>query len=232
MRLGIMQPYLFPYLGYFQLMKAVDKFVLLDDVQYINKGWINRNRVLVNGQATLFTVPLAKVSQHKLIKDITISAEVNWAPKILKTLEQAYGKAPFFRSVYPLIQNIINTPEPNLARFIGQSLQKLTQYMHLQTKIIPSSVVYATQHLKAQDKILSICQQEKASEYINPIGGVELYDKAVFDQKQISLCFLRPNLLPYKQKAPAFVPGLSIIDVLMYNSPDEVKALLQDYSLE
>jgi len=232
MRLGIMQPYLFPYLGYFQLIGAVDKFVLLDDVQYINKGWINRNRILVNGQATLFTVPLAKVSQHKLIKDITISSEVNWGPKILKTLEQAYSKAPFFRSVYPIIQNIINTPEPNLSRFIGQSLQKLLPYMHLKTEIIPSSVAYATEHVKAQAKILSICQQGKASQYINAIGGQDLYDKAAFDQKQISLHFLRPNLFAYKQKAPAFVPGLSIIDVLMYNSPDEIKALLQNYSLE
>ena len=232
MRLGIMQPYLFPYLGYFQLIGAVDKFVLLNDVQYINRGWINRNRILINGQATLVTIPLEKASQNKLIKDINLVQPTIWAPKILKTIEQAYCKAPFFNSVYLLLKNIINYPELNLSRFIEQSLRQLIAYMHLKTEVVPGSAGYATEHLKAQEKILAICQKEKASHYINPVGGTELYDKEAFAQKQIKLSFLRPGLGAYKQKAPSFVPGLSIIDVLMYNSPDEISTLLQDYTLE
>jgi hypothetical protein len=232
MRIAVMQPYLFPYIGYFQLIGAVDTFVLLDDVAYINKGWINRNRLSVNGKAALFTVPLEKASQNKLIKDIRICYEFNWQSKILRTIEYAYKRAPFFGLIFPLIQKIITKEKSYISGMVYYSLVNILNYLGLKTEIIASSAIYSNQHLKAQDKILDICRKENASHYINPIGGMELYARDAFAQRRIDLSFINPILSPYKQDAPSFVPGLSIIDVLMYNSRSQVSQLLQEYRLE
>jgi hypothetical protein len=232
MRIAVMQPYLFPYIGYFQLIGAVDTFVLLDDVQYINKGWINRNRLSVNGKAALFTVPLEKASQNKLIKDIRISYAFNWQRKTLATIALTYRKAPFFKEVFPLVHRIISGEEIYISGLVYHSLIKISNYLGIETEIIASSVIYSNQHLKAQDKILDICLKAHACNYINPIGGTELYEKNIFAQKNINLSFINPILSEYKQHAPVFLPGLSIIDVLMYNSPARVRKLLQEYLLE
>lgn len=124
MKLAIMQPYFLPYIGYFQLINAVDTFVLLDDVNYINKGWINRNQLLLNGKAHLFTLPLQKASQNKLINQLELSNETKWKDKLLKTIETAYKKAPQFHLVFPLISQILQYPESNLSLFIHHSIQK------------------------------------------------------------------------------------------------------------
>jgi hypothetical protein len=229
MRIAIMQPYLLPYLGYYQLIAAVDKFVILDDVHFINKGWINRNRILVNGKSTFFTVPLEKASQNRLIKDICILPATSWKIKFLKTIELAYRKAPYFELVYPMVQKIMEHDESVISKFIYQSLLHITAYLEITTEIIASSVIYQNSDLAAQDKIIDICFQEKATQYINPLGGIELYDDDKFKTVGIQLHFLKSHLPVYRQYNAEFVPALSIIDVLMFNSKATVQNFIGAY---
>lgn len=117
MKLAIMQPYFFPYIGYFQLIHAVDKFIILDDVNYINRGWINRNKIIINGEAKWFTLSLDKASQNKLIKEINISSKDVFHEKLLKTLKIFYGKAPYFNQVYDLLNKLFKIENYNLSSF-------------------------------------------------------------------------------------------------------------------
>lgn len=232
MKLAIMQPYLFPYIGYFQLLKTVDKFVLYDDVAFINRGWINRNKVLVNGKEQLFTIPLREASQNKKILEIDIDDTQKWRDKLLKTLQQSYKKAPQYAAVYPVIEEILQTPATRITDLIAVSITLLANYLSISTEIVPSSTIYANQHLKGPERILDICLQEGASEYINPIGGMELYDRAAFAEKDILLHFIRSRKEEYPQFGGEFVPWLSIIDVLMFNTPEQVHTLLEAFDLE
>ena len=225
-----MQPYLFPYIGYFQLINAADKFVILDDVNYINRGWITRNRILVNGREHLFSIPIKKASQNKLILECELSDEI-WHGKLLKTIEMSYKKAPLFNEVFPLIANSINNKEKNLSLYIFYHLQRIFDYLKVETFIIPSSSGYETKQLRAQEKIIEICKKEQATHYINPIGGTELYDKSRFEQENIQLNFLKTNEISYSQNTKNFVPWLSIIDVMMFNSKEEIKSMLDKYEL-
>lgn len=232
MKIAIMQPYLFPYIGYFQLMNAVDKFVILDDVNFVKRGWINRNRILVNGKAHLFTIPLKGASQNKNIKDIQISDEENRRDKLLKTIKLNYKKAPFFsQDVSQLVKSIISSQEKLISRMIVKSIEKINNYLNIKTIIIESSDIYNNLHLKREDRIIDICLQEKASHYINLIGGKDIYSKEAFLQKGIILHFLQPELVSYKQFDNEFIPGLSIVDVLMFNGKSDVKQFLKCYTL-
>jgi len=195
MKLAIMQPYLFPYIGYFQLIKVVDKFVILDDVNFIKKGWINRNRILVNRREYLFSVPLKHASQNKLIKDVQISNEIDWKNKLIKTIELSYKKAPYFNEVIMLIKDIILYDEDNLSKYILNSLIQLNKYLAIATKIVPTSVIYNNSHLTGQKKIIDICLQENATHYINTIGGKELYDLNIFANHGIKLSFIKSCLI-------------------------------------
>ena len=230
MRLAIMQPYIFPYIGYYQLIGAVDKFVIYDDVNFINKGWINRNNILVNEKAFLFTVPLKEASQNKLIREIDI-ADAAWGKKLLKTIEQAYKKAPFFQTIHELVSQVVLGETGNISVLCRLSLEKVMEYLGLQTLLVPSSTIYSNTHLKAQERILDICRVENATNYINPIGGMEIYTRELFNQAGIKLNFLRSGAVEYKQFKNQFVPSLSIIDVLMFNSKDEIKKMLDIFDL-
>ena len=226
-----MQPYLFPYIGYFQLIKAVDKFVILDDVNYIKKGWINRNRILVNGKDHLFSIPIKNISQNKLICECELSDDM-WQKKFLKTIEMSYKKAPFFDDVFPLISYIVTSKEKNLSHFILSHLKRIFDFLNLEVCIIPSSSVYKTSGLKAQEKIIDICKKEHTTQYLNPIGGMDLYDKNRFLEENIQLNFLKTNNVTYFQNSNNFIPWLSIIDVLMFNSKKEILTMLTNYNLE
>jgi len=231
MKIAVMQPYLFPYIGYFQLINSVDKFIIFDDVNYIKKGWINRNRILLNDQEYTFTASLEKASQNKLIRDIDLSKDARWKEDLLKTISIAYKKAPMFGTIYPLIRSIINNEERNLSFYLSGSIEELCNYLNISTKIIKSSVPYGTMPLKGMDKILEICKQEKADAYINPIGGLELYEKEVFKKQKIQLSFLKSAEITYRQNGNNFVPFLSIIDVMMFNEPGKISGLLDEFEL-
>jgi hypothetical protein len=231
MKIGIMQPYIFPYIGYFQLINAVDKFVIYDDVNFINKGWINRNRILNNGKDSLFSIPLKEASQNKLINEIEVNWDSAWKSKFLKTLEQCYKKAPFYQETLLIIEETFSIDHEPISKVIEYNLRLICGYLDIKTEIISSSAIYENTHLKAQERILAICLQEKATQYINPIGGLELYDKDFFEAKNINLNFIKSKSIEYPQFKNEFVPWLSIIDVLMFNSKEIVKDFLGNYEL-
>ena len=231
MKLAIMQPYLFPYIGYFQLINAVDKFVLLDTVNFITRGWINRNRIIVNGQEHMFSVPLKHASQNLIIKDICLAADTAWQEKFMNTLRHSYHRAVNFTEAYSLIEAIIDSAGTHITDLIRHSLAVINDYLGLSTQIIPTSSGYHNDTLKAAHKILDICNQEGADEYINPIGGMELYDREEFSRQGIRLHFLKTNAMRYHQTAEPFIPHLSIIDVLMNNSRADTINLLSQYEL-
>ena len=229
MILTIMQPYLFPYIGYWQLINAVDTFVIYDDVNFIKKGYINRNSILNIDTTQRFTLELMRISQNKLINQIQIGGN---RKKLLKSIELAYKKAPEYEKVFPLIKTIIEYPEENLAKFIGHSLKHISEYIGIQTNFIFSSDINKDNNLKGQDKILAICQHVKASHYINAIHGQNLYDKETFMHNRIKLNFIETELIEYRQFNNKFVPYLSIIDIMMFNTKNDIIHMLRKYKLK
>jgi hypothetical protein len=225
MKVAIMQPYIFPYLGYFQLLGAVDSFVVYDNIQYTKKGWINRNRMLENGKATLFTLPIASASDYLDIRERDLAPE--YAPeKLLARFKGAYRRAPHFAETLPLLEAVLTDPERNLFSYLHQALQRTALHLGLATDIRVSSTLPIDHTLKAQDKVLAMCEALGADTYINPIGGIELYSRQDFAERGVDLRFLQMAQLEYPQMSPEFVPSLSIIDVLMHNPISDVQGWL------
>ena len=231
MKVGIMQPYFFPYIGYWQLINAVDKYVIYDDVNYIKRGWINRNRILINNSIENINLSINKASQNKLINELSLFEPNKNFNKILKTIGYNYRKAKEFDSVFSVIEKIFSCKEENLAKFLEHSIRELSNYMGIETEIIVSSDIVKDNTLHGQKKIIDICEVLKGDVYINAIGGQELYDKENFLKQNIDLKFLMSNMREYKQFGNVFQPGLSIIDVLMFNSKQEIWEMLNDYKL-
>lgn len=231
MKIGIMQPYFLPYIGYWQLLNAVDKYIIYDDVNYINRGWINRNRILLNSKDKMITLSLKEVSQNKLIKEIELLNNEKEREKLLKTISQSYKKAPFYDEVYPLIEEILNFKEINLGKFLENSIKKIIEYLEINTTILISSEIEKDNMLKGKNKILDICKNLGASEYYNAIGGQELYSYEEFNKEGIKLKFLKSGNIEYKQFKNEFIPNLSIIDVMMFNSKEKIKEFLNNYTL-
>jgi len=225
-----MQPYVFPYLGYFQLIAAVDRFVIYDDVAYIKQGWINRNRILIGDKASYFTIPLIGASSFRLICDIKVMA-TDWRTKLLKTFEQAYARAPQFANVLPLVHDVLSSGDAKIGDLARRSLLGTCDYLGITTAFVESSTVYQNQHLSGEDRVLDICRREGCSTYINAIGGQELYSKETFTAQNIAFRFLKSEMVEYRQRGNTFVPWLSIIDVLMFNDKEHVRSLLRRYEL-
>ncbi len=232
MKIAIMQPYLFPYIGYFQLMNAVDEFVVYDNIQYSKKGWINRNRILVNGKDAYITFSLKKDSDYLDIKDRYLADDwTSERKKILNKITESYRKAPSYNTAYPIIESIILFEETNLFKFIFNSLTTLIEYLGIKTTFSISSTIPINHKLKAEKKVIEICKEKKASVYINPIGGVELYSKTDFNKNNILLNFIKSQPQEYPQFQNQFIPWLSIIDVIMFNSKDTIICMLNNYEL-
>jgi hypothetical protein len=228
MKLGIMQPYLFPYIGYFQMIKAVDKYVIYDDVNYIKGGWINRNNILVNKRKYLFTVVLEQSSPNKLINEIFIRDNF---VKLTKTIRESYIKAPFFSQSFQLLEDIFSFQDKNLGQFTANSIISISHYLGIETEFILSSKLGKDNSLKNKDKVFQICEILGADTYINAIGGLELYTREDFTSHNIELKFLKTNSIIYHQFHNEFVPWLSIIDVMMFNSAEEINNMLDRYEL-
>ncbi len=222
-----MQPYLLPYLGYFQLLHSVDTFVLLDEVAFINRGWINRNRLLLNGAAHLFTVPLAGSSQNRRIQDLRLHPDDRARRKLLATIRQAYRAAPEFECAFPLVSEILLCQEPDLTTLVANSLTLINDYLGRPVPLVRSSALAGRGAATGPARLIAICQQLGATEYVNLAGGAALYSAADFAAQGLTLRFLEPVLTPYPQGGGAFVPGLSILDVLMHNAPVQVGALVR-----
>lgn len=233
MKLAIMQPYLFPYIGYFQLINAVDKFVFYDDVQFIKGGWINRNYILENGKKKhLITLHLDHASPNRRINEIRVKDN---SRKLLKTIRMNYIRAPYFDVVFPIIERVVQYAQqkPLLSDVASLSILEVSKYLKIETDFVFSSKYYAeTLKLGRVQRLTSICTMEGAKIYTNPFGGRGLYSRDEFIKSGVELYFLTSQNIHYKQFNNKFIPNLSIIDVLMFNSIESSKNLLQKYHLE
>lgn len=229
-----MQPYLFPYICYFQMINCSDVFVVADDLQFIKGGWINRNCILMNNEAMLITLALVKGSSRAMINEryFVDESHCNGKNMMLNKISNAYRKAPYFDECYALIEKILNYGNNNVAEFVYNSLKKICAYLNITTKLLRESEFDRPTGLNAQDKIIYICKELKAKRYINAIGGIELYAANKFEENGLKLQFIQcRETLEYEQFQKPFVSGLSIIDVMMFNSVDKIQKMLNEYDL-
>ena len=210
------------------MIHAVDFFVVFDDVNFINCGWINRNYILARGERSRITLELQGASQNLLINQVSVG---NNRIKLLKSIQHAYGKAPRFKWVFPMIEELLMNKEPNLARYLDNSIKRIAQYLDLNPHWIMSSELNKDSTLRGQDKVLAICNELGTSNYINMPGGKELYDYQSFELEGINLSFIQPASDEYAQFGRPFVPYLSIIDVMMFNDQEQCLELLRGYEL-
>jgi hypothetical protein len=231
MRLAIMQPYFFPYIGYFQLIAAVDLFIVYDNIKYTKKGWINRNRILQNGKDVMFSLPLKRGSDHLDVRERELMANFK-RDKLLNQFKGAYRCAPYFEETFPLLEQIMGYDDVNLFRFLHHSIVKTCEHLGITTEISISSGIAIDHDLRNQDKVLAFCEAVGASTYVNAIGGIGLYSREMFRKRCVDLKFLQSRPFEYAQFGGAFVPWLSIIDVMMFNSVDVIKECLRsNYAL-
>jgi len=226
-----MQSYFFPYIGYWQLIHAADRFVIYDDVNYIKGGWVNRNRILINGNPTFITAPLHQPSPFKRICDTALQPSLVWRDKLVKMVELTYRKATYFVEVFPVVEELIRHETDNLSDYLAHQLQTLSAFMGINTEFVVTSRCYENNDLSGQARILDICKREGATTYINPQGGQALYERTAFTQYGVALKFLIPSAIEYKQFGTTHVPWLSIIDVMMFNSKNQLRMLLNKYEL-
>ena len=216
-----MQPYFFPYIGYFQLIGAVDLFIVYDNIKYTKKGWINRNRILEGGKDAVFSIPLRGDSDTLNVRDRALAADFNRA-KLLNKVRSAYARAPYFADVYPMIERSVHYENQNLFSFLHHALICTCRHLGLTTPIQVSSAIDIDHSLKSQEKVIALAKAVGAVTYVNAIGGVDLYDGQEFASRGLDLKFIRSKPLVYPQFGSSFVPWLSIVDVLMFNPLERV----------
>lgn len=235
MSVAIMQPYFFPYLGYFQLVHAVDHFVFYDDVAFIKKGWINRNQILLQEKPFLFTIPLAKQSQNKTIRETSVSWGNDFPSKWLVQLHAAYKKAPHYEAVMCMIHEVLDGKSSSMAELASRSIQKTFDYLGFEKCFYQSSELGMNElNWNRADRLIEITKSLKSNHYINAKNGQSLYDKSYFAEQSCKLDFLDPTLPFYQQgslKEDEFVAGLSMIDVLMWNEIKVCREMVQKYNL-
>lgn len=231
MNIGIMQPYFLPYIGYFQLIAHVDKFVVYDTIKFTKKGWLNRNRMLRNGEPVTFSIPVTKASDYLNVHERVVSESFE-PGKLINQIKGNYAKAPMCTEVLPLIEEVVGYKSKNLFDFIFHSIHEMCQYLRIDTPLLVSSEVESATDLRAEDRVMGLCADLGASVYTNPIGGLDLYDPNTFGANGIQLKFLRSDNVIYDQFNAPFQPALSILDVIMFNDPGRIAAWLRDgYSI-
>ena len=234
MKIGIMQPYFMPYIGYFQLLNSVDKFIFLDDVNFIKSGWINRNRILLNNKEYLFTIPLKDASSNRLIYKTEINQNLfpKWKRKFLLSIQYSYSNAPFYNETYDLICYIFDKKHTFISSLSIASIEAISNYLEISTIFETSSTNYSRSMGEEKDaRLIEICKLNEASTYINPSGGKTLYDKLYFKKHDIELFFIENEITPYNQFKTPFIGGLSILDVMMFNSTRDIKKMLTKYKI-
>ncbi|MGA9467615.1 MAG: WbqC family protein [Exiguobacterium marinum] len=231
MKVAIMQPYFFPYIGYYQLMHEVDTFVIFDDANFIKKGWVHRNQILMDGEPHPFILPIQKMSQNKLISEHERALIEETVFKQIKQLRHAYHNAPYFEEAMPVLESCLTYPETNVAAYLSHGLIEVVRYLGIDSTILRTSDLQPNRELKGQERIIDYCQQLDATHYINAINGMSLYDQKSFQRVGIELSFLQSELPAYKQGTDTFHPYLSIIDCMMNCSIDEIHHMLHAYDL-
>jgi hypothetical protein len=232
MKLAIMQPYFFPYIGYFQLLNAVDKFVFYDDVNYIKSGWINRNRLYLSGAIRYITIPLTAASSFEKINRTRVRSGDDWSAQMLSVIHQSYAKAPYYRSVANLVEEVLNSHDGYISTLARNSIIAVTNYLEIKKDYCASSTIYENHELRSADRVLDICKKEKASQYWNLPGGRDLYNPEFFKNEAVELQFVDVAITPYQQLASEFLPGLSILDVLMFNDKEAVRKMISTGSVQ
>ncbi|CAG4910321.1 WbqC family protein [Paraburkholderia gardini] len=227
MKLAIMQPYFFPYIGYFQLIAAVDQFVVYDNIKYTKKGWINRNRILQNGKDAVFSLPLKNGSDSLDICERELAGDFK-RDKLLNQIVGSYRRAPHFEQTFPLIERIVRYDDVNLFRYLHHSIVSVCAHLELDTEIRVSSGIDIDHELKGQGKVLGLCRALGAGTYVNAIGGIDLYARNHFQAQGMELKFVQSKPFEYAQFGAPFVPWLSIVDVMMFNAPERVRARARD----
>jgi hypothetical protein len=226
MKVAIMQPYFFPYIGYFQLIESVDLFILYDNIKYTKKGWINRNRFLRNGADSVFSVPLRKDSDFLDVKDRAVADDFDRG-KLVNQLREAYWRAPHFDQAFTVVEKSVMSPRENLFEYIHDSVVEVCRYLGISARIVPSSSLAIDPAQKGKDRVLALCKAVGASGYVNAIGGQKLYSREQFDELGVELRFLKSHAITYPQFGGPFVPWLSIIDVMMFNSVSRIREFLE-----
>ena len=230
MTVGIMQPYFLPYIGYWQLLAAVDRFVIYDNIQYTKKGWINRNRFLRNGTDAFFTLPLKKGSDYLTVVERLIADDFD-PDRMLEQLAASYRKAPSFAAVFPVLEAIVRCGRRNLFEYLHHGIQVTADYLDIHTPIVVSSAVGIDHGLKGERMVVALCGALEATQYVNLPGGRALYSPAAFADHGIALRFIQSRPIVYRQYDAPFMPSLSILDVMMFNSRDEVRDMVAAYDL-
>lgn len=230
MKLGIMQPYFLPYIGYWQLINAVDVFVVYDNTQYTKKGWFNRNRYLLNGKDAKFSINIKNDSDFLNVNLRLLSPEYK-RKKLIATLKNAYHRAPMKKEAFPVIERIINSPNDNLFNYIYNSITEICEYLNINTKTVVASTINVDHSLKSEQKVIAICKELQTDVYINPIGGMKLYSKENFSKENIELKFIKSKQIIYQQFDNKFIESLSILDVMMFNSAEKINGMLDKYEL-
>ena len=232
MTVALMQPRLFPYIAYWQLVGMVDKFIIYDNTNYTKKSYTNKNYIIINNEKRLVTLPLIGASQNKFFNEIKIGNEKE---KFLITIDHAYKKAPYFDVAFPVIEKILRYEEDNLAYFIGNSIQEISKYLGFDTKFDYSSHLLNDTSFSRVDKVIRICQLAHAKTLINPESGEALYDRNYFKERGITYLSYRSYMdsIQYKQfpKVKEFIPNLSIIDVMMFNPKEDIATMMQAYEI-
>lgn len=234
MVLAIMQPYLFPYLGYFHLIHACDTFVFYDDVAYIKQGWINRNRLQLGDKEFLFTLPLDNPGSFRKIKDIAAHPRLfpDWKNKFLKTMEQSYAKAPYFQEMHQLASLTLNAEAASIGDICRNGILAVCDYLGIQKNWINSSSQFQNDQLSGVTRVLDICRQTGATHYLNAAGGRALYAQEVFASHHLKLSFVQSSLPTYSHARIPALPGLSILDLIAWIPREELQEALQSYTLE
>ncbi|MEM6469837.1 MAG: WbqC family protein [Planctomycetota bacterium] len=226
-RIAVMQPYFFPYIGYWQLLDAADVFVVYDNLKYTKKGWINRNRFLEHGVDRVFSIPLEADSDAKHIDQRHVSKSFD-RTKLLRRIKTAYRRAPHFESAFSIFSESVSFSRRNLFDFLHHSILRLAAELSFDVSIIPSSAIPIDHNKRSQDKVLDICKTLNATEYINPIGGTQLYAHEAFESIGVDLHFVHTTSIRYTQFKNEFVPWLSILDILMFNSLEQTSELIRE----
>lgn len=230
-KIAIMQPYFLPYIGYFQIIAAVDLFVFYDDVNFIKGGWINRNKIIINNEPNFITVPVQNASSNKLIRDTYVKKNQRQFLLLEKKIEQRYKKAPYFASVFPMIQNIIKGEYTTISELSISSIKTISNYLSIPTEFVISSEKFSnTRDYHRSERLAKICEELSAKTYINAIGGKHLYDKNEFAERGIELQFLKPEGFNDHNLQSSLI-NMSILHILMYKSITEVKELLELFEL-
>jgi hypothetical protein len=231
-RVAIMQPYIFPYIGYFHLIHASNIFVFYDDVNFIKRGWINRNKIINREKDSRFTVPVTKASSNKLINQISPAIDDKWKNKFHKQLIHSYSKAPFFMDVIEPIMSVFSQEYKDITDLAIKSISVVLSHLNLELTYVKSSICSPkTRGIDKADRLIEITKQLGCENYVNSLSGMELYSKEYFQRKGIKITFVRSNQIVYRQYSKLFVPGLSIIDIIMFNDKERTIDFLSEYSL-